>query len=234
MPGQGYHYGFSRLVAERAGRKFSKEMAVGSLVVDALNAAAGSRRNSHFTGGAGCVLPYYTELRQCSSIQGWDSGFKKSYLVDPRIDMRLMEAASIHIPEGDCKDGIRLHLLADRAYDQLVQTKLFDVSHQRDNIITVRKTGQVLDGATFRKELYASYPMLDQYLMDLADVTADEIDSVKELLHSTLSDAHAEFISKYLNFNSGYEWHDTAFFNKQNINSLVEVAVQTAIKYLNW
>lgn len=234
MPGQGYHFGFGRLVADQAGKKFSKEMRVGDLVQDALNAAAGTRRNSHFTGGAGCVLPQFNELRQSSKIQGWDSGFKKSYLVDPRIDMRLMEAASIHIPEGDYKDGIRLHLLADRAYDQLVQTKIFDVSRQKDGIIVVRATGEELDGANFRTELYASYPLLDQYVMRKAGITAEDVAEVKELLKATMTDAHAEFIGKYLNFNPDFEWRDTKFFTREMVDNLLDEAVADAIRYLKW
>ena len=154
MPGQGFHYVFSRLVAARARREVTDEMKVGTLVVDALNSAAGSRRNSHFLGGAGCVIPHYTELKQSSKIQSWDSGYKKSFIVDPRIEMRLFEASSIHILEGDYKDGLRIHLLADRAYDQLVQTKLFDVSNQQNNIIRVRKDGREMDGISFRKINY--------------------------------------------------------------------------------
>lgn len=234
MPGQGYHLGFARKVAEQAGRNFTKEMMVGTLVLDALNSASGSRRNSHFTGGAGCILPHFTELRQCSKIQAWDSGYKKSYLVDPRIEMRLMEAANIHIPEGDYKDGIRLHLLSDRAYDHLVHTKIFDVSRQQENIITVRATGEELDGSTFRTELYASYPMLDNYLMQTAGVTAEDVEEVKNLLRATLTDEHAAFICKYLNYNPDYQWKDTKFFNKDVINGLVEEAITTAIDYLKW
>ncbi len=234
MPGQGYHFGFCRLVADRAGKTFTKEMRVGTLVLDALNAAAGSRRSSHFTGGAGSVLPQYTELRQSAKISSWDSGHKKSYLVDPRIDMRLMEAASIHVPEGDYKDGIRLHLLSDRAYDQLVQTKIFDVSRQKEGVIVVRATDEEMDGATFRSELYASYPMLDQYLMRMAGITAEDVEEAKRILRATLDEAHAEFICKYLNFNPDFEWKDTKFFTKEIIDNLVEEAVQTALKYLKW
>ena len=234
MPGQGYHFGFCRLVADRAEKTFTKEMRVGTLVLDALNAAAGCRRASHFTGGAGCVLPQYTELRQSAKISSWDSGYKASHLVDPRIDMRLMEAASIHIPESDYKDGIRLHLLSDRAYDQLVQTKIFDVSRQKDDIVIIRATGEQLDGTTFRTELYASYPMLDQYLMRMAGITAEDVEEAKRILRATLNEAHAEFICKYLNFNPDFEWKDTKFFTKEIIDNLVEEAVQTALKYLKW
>ena len=234
MPGQGYHFGFSKLVAEKTGRELTKEMKVGTLVVDALNSAAGARRASHFTGGAGCVLPYYTELRQCKTLQSWDSSLQKSYLVDPRIDMRIMEAANRHIPEGDFKDGLRLHLLSDRAYDKLVQTELFDVSKQKDNIISVRATGVEMDGASFRKELYASYPMLDQYLMNLAGITVEDVAEAKELLRSVLTDEHAEFICKYLNYNSEFEWKDTPFFNKEVIDTLIEKATDDAIKYMKW
>lgn len=234
MPGQGFHYGFSRLVAERVGKEVTEEIKVGTLVLDALNSAAGSRRNSHFCGGAGCIIPRYTELRQSSKIQSWDSGYKKSFLVDPRIEMRLFEAVNIHIPEDDYKSGLRLHLLSDRSYDQLVQTQLFDVSNQQNNIIRVRKDGREMDGASFRKELYASYPMLDNYLLRKAGVTAKEIEDVKILLRSTLCDEHAEFIIKYLNFNSEYEWHDTEFFSKELIEEFVEEAVESAIRYLKW
>jgi hypothetical protein len=232
MPGQGYHFGFARLMCEKTGRDFTNEMKVGTLLLDAMNSAAGSRRNSHFTGGAGCVLPRYTELRQCGNIQAWDSNLQKSYLVDPRIDMRLFEAANIHIMEGDYKDGIRFHLLSDRSYDQLVQTRLFDVSRQKENIIVVRSTGEELDGPSFRKELYASYPMLDQYLMELSGITADDIEEVKDLLWATLSDEHAVFICKYLNYNPEFVWKDTRFFNKEVIDNLVEEAIKTAGSYL--
>lgn len=232
MPGQGYHLGFSRLVAEKQGRKFTKEMIVGTLIVDALNSAAGNRRASHFTGGAGCVLPCYTELRQCGKIQSWDSGLQKSYLVDPEIDMNVMEAVSKHIPEGDYKDGIRLHLISDRSYDRLVQNTIFDISRQSENCIKVRTTGQEMDGGTFRKELYASYPMLDQYLMSKAGFTAEDIDDIKKLLRCVLTDAHADFISKYLNFNPDYAWKDTAFFNRSVIDELLNEALETAISYL--
>ena len=234
MPGQAYHFSFSKLVAEKTGRTFTDEMKVGTLVLDALNSAAGARRASHFTGGAGCVLPYYTELRQCTKLQSWDSGFIKSYLVDPRIDMRLMEAANRHIPEGDFKNGLRLHLLSDRAYDKLVQTEIFDVSRQKENIISVRATGVEMDGVSFRKELYASYPMLDQYLMSLAGITAEDVAEAKNLLKSVLTDEQAEFICKYLNYNPDFEWKDTPFFNKEVIDTLIQKAVDDAIKYLKW
>lgn len=234
MPGQGYHFGFGRLVADRAGKKVSKEMIVGNLVMDAMNAAAGTRRNSHFTGGAGCVLPHYNELRQSSRIQGWDSSFKKSYMVDPRIDMRLMEAASIHIPEGAYKDGIRIHLLADRWYDQLVQTQIFDVSQQKNGIIRVRATGEDLDGDTFRRELYASYPLLDQYVMRKAGLTVEDVAEVKELLRSTLTEGHAEFICKYLNYNPEFVWQDTKFFTQEIIDTLLDEAVDDVVRYLKW
>ena len=234
MPGQGYHYALGRLVADRAGKKFSKEMKVGVLVQDALNNAAGSRRNSHFTGGAGCVLPQYNELRQSLRIQGWDSNFKKSYVVDPRIDMRLMEATTLHIPESDYKDGMRIHMLADRWYDQLVQTKIFDVSEQKYGKIYVRATNEELDEATFRAELYASYPLLDQYVMRKAGITAEDVEDVKVLLRSTMAEAHAEFVCKYLNFNSDFEWQDTKFFTKEIIDKLLDEAIDDIIRYLKW
>ena len=234
MPGQGYHLGFGRLVADRAGKKYSKEMNVGNLMMDAMNAAAGTRRNSHFTGGAGTVLPQYNELRQSSRLQAWDSSFKKSYLVDPRIDMRLMEAANIHIPESGYKDGIRIHLLADRWYDQLVQTRIFDVSNQKDGIVRVRATGEELDGDAFRTALYASYPLLDQYVMRKAGITAEEVEAVKMLIRSTMTDAHAEFICKYLNFNPDFVWEDTKFFTKEIIDELLDDSVSDTIRYLKW
>lgn len=232
MPGQGYHYGFSRLLAERTGRKCTKELAVGTLVIDSLNSVAGSRRASHFCGGAGCVLPRFTELRQITTVQSFDSHLQESYLVDPKINMRLMETVNIHIPESDYKDGIRAHLIADREYDKLVQTNLFDVSNQQKNEIKVRKTGRVIDGQQFRTELYASYPMLDQYLLIKAGVTESEIADVKKLLFATLNDTAASFVSKYLNFNLDFEWKDTEFFNKNVIDELIENALLTAEKYL--
>ena len=103
MARQGYHYGLAKLISARLNRTFSVEMRMGVLVVDAFNAAAGNRRNSHFTGGAGAVFPQYNELRHVSRLQSWDSEYKKSYLVDPKIDMRLFEAVNIHLAEGDLR-----------------------------------------------------------------------------------------------------------------------------------
>jgi hypothetical protein len=234
MAGQGFHYGLAKLFASQTNKEFSDAMRVGVLMMDAMNAAAGSRRCSHFTGGAGCILPQYTELRQVGKLQSWDSGFKKSYLVDPRIDMRLFEAANIHIPEGDYKDGIRMHLLGDRVYDHLVQTVLFDVSRQSEGIIIDRATGREMDGATFRKEIYASYPLLDQYLMQMAGVTETEIEEVKVLLRSTLAEEHAAFLEKYINWNPDLEWHDTAFFKKDQIDELIREALIKSVAYLNY
>ena len=232
MPGQSYHYGFSRLLAEKTGREFTNKLAIGTLVIDSLNSAAGSRRASHFCGGAGCVLPRLSELRQGIKIQSFDSRFKESYLVDPMINMRLFEAVNIHLAEDEYKDGIRIHLLADREYDRLVQNTLFDVSNQKNNQIRVRSTGRIIDGQQFRKELYASYPMLDQYILKKAGVTEDEINEVKELLFATLNDDAASFISKYLNFNPDLEWHDTEFFNESVINQLIDQTLETVIKYI--
>lgn len=234
MPGQGYHYGLMRLAAKKAGKEVSREMTVGTLVMDALNTPAGSRRRSHFTGGAGCILPQYLELRNVSTIQSWDSAYRKSYLVDPEIDIALMEAVTKHIPESDYKDGIRIHLLGDRSYDKLVQHVIFDVSAQADNVISTRKNHRKMDGSTFRNEIYASYPMLDQYLMELAAVTAEEIDEVKRLLKSTLSDAQAEFIIKYLNFRPEVKWSDTEFFKKDEVDTLIDETVAEIIDYLEW
>ena len=234
MPGQGYHDGMLTLIVQRAGKKVTREEKVGNLFPDAANAAAGSRRKSHFCGGAGAVYPRLTELRQCSTIQSWDSEMQKSFLVDPKIDMRLFEAANKHIPESDYKDGLRIHFIVDREYDKLVQGTIFDVSKQKDNIIKVRATGKEMDGTTFRKELYKSYPMLDQYVMRLAGVTADEIEDDKEMLRATMNDAHAEFICKYLNYNEEFVWEDTDFFTKEIIDQLIEDTIQVAINYLKW
>lgn len=234
MPGQGYHYGGARLVAQKVGKEFTNDMAVGNWVLDALNTAAGSRRCTHFTGGAGCVLPQKNELRQSLKIQSWDSQYKKSYLVDPRIEMRLMEAANIHIPEGDYKDGIRLHLLFDRSYDQLVQTKIFDFSKQKDDIVIVRATGKEISGGDFRKALYGMYPMLDQYLMRKAGITAEEVEESKALLRATMAHEHAEFICGYLNYNPNFEWKDNEFFTMEMMDALIDETVETAVKYLKW
>ena len=145
-----------------------------------------------------------------------------------------MEAASIHIPEGAYKDGIRIHLLADRWYDQLVQTQIFDVSQQKNGIIRVRATGEDLDGDTFRRELYASYPLLDQYVMRKADLTVEDVAEVKELLRSTLTEGHAEFICKYLNYNPEFVWQDTKFFTQEIIDTLLDEAVDDVVRYLKW
>ena len=139
---------------------------------------------------------------------------------------------NIHLAEDEYKDGIRIHLLADREYDRLVQNTLFDVSNQKNNQIRVRNTGRIIDGQQFRKELYASYPMLDQYILKKAGVTEDEINEVKELLFATLNDDAASFISKYLNFNPDLEWHDTEFFNESVINQLIDQTLETVIKYI--
>ena len=230
MPGQGYHLGVSKKICEMTGERLSEELIIGTLIVDALNAAAGSRRASHFTGGAGCIIPYYTELRQCSKIQSWDSGYRKSYLVDPKIEMKLFEASNRHLPEGAYKDGIRFHLISDRSYDQLVQTRIFDVSSQKDGIIKVRATGRELSGAEFRSELYKSYPMLDSYMLNLAGITSEDVEKAKELVRSTMNEAHAEFICKYLNYPE-VDWEDTEFFNKDVIATMVADTLSTALDY---
>ena len=136
------------------------------------------------------------------------------------------------ICRGDFKDGVILHLLADKAYDELIQKKLFDLSKQEDGIIIVKSTGVEMDATHFRRELYAAYPMLDQYLMNLAGITEDDVAEAKELLRETLSSEHAEFICKYLNYNPDFEWKDTQFFNKEVINALVSDAVARAAMHL--
>ena len=228
MPGQGYHDGMLIKVCERIGRNVTDELKVGDYFPD----APGIRRYTHYCGGAGAVYPRYTELRQCENLQTWDSGLQKSHLVDPKIDMRLFEAVNKHIPEGDYKDGIRIHLIVDREYDKLVQTQLFVFSQQKDNIVVVRATGEKMDGPTFRKALYASYPMLDQYLFGLTGKRADDVEKDHLLLRATMTDKHADTIIKYLNYNPDFVWKDTEFFTKEIIDALIENTVKAASQYL--
>ena len=91
-----------------------------------------------------------------------------------------------------------------------------------------------MDGDTFRRELYASYPLLDQYVMQKAGITSEDVEEVKELLRSTLIDAHAEFICKYLNFSQDFVWQDTKFFSKVIIDKVLDEAVIDVIRYLKW
>lgn len=233
MPGQGYHLGLAKMVADQQGRGFSKQMIVGVLLVDALNLKTGGRRCSHFTGGAGSVVPRYNQLRQVFTAQSWDSGFKKSYLVDPKIDVRLFEAASIHISEGDYKDGIRIHLLADKYYDRLIQQVLFNITRQKDGIVVHNATGRKMDEAQFRKEIYAVYPLLDQLAMQMAGITAEDIERIKELISSVLTDEMSEFVLKYLHFNANLEWKDTEFFQLADITELIETTVLKTVEYLS-
>lgn len=233
MAGQGFHYGFAVLICRQGKINFSKELLAGTLILDALNSKAGTRRNTHFTGGAGCVLPRYGELRQVgATIQSWDSEFKKSYLVDPKIEMRLFEAASVHIGEGAYKIGLRIHLLADRFYDRFVQNKLFDVSHQAENNIIALSTGEEMDGATFRQELYASYPLLDQYLMMRAGITKEDFEEVKCYIESVVAPDMVPFFDKYLVWRDGLQWQDTNFFKKNAVDAFIDECVEAAVRYL--
>lgn len=233
MAGQGYHFGLAALAAAGLDRRFTSEMKLGVLLVDSLNRVSGCRRRSHFTGGAGCVIPHYHDLRQINVVQSWDSSYKRSYLVDPKIDMRLFEAANIHIAESDYKDGIRMHLLGDRYYDYLVQQVLFDVSKQKEGVILSRTTGETMDGATFRKEIYNIYPMLDQLLFNMAGITAEDIKDTKELVSAVFNDEMASFVCKYLNFREEIEWKDSKFFKREDVLQLVEDAVRGIKKYLS-
>lgn len=232
MAGQGYHFGIAALAATSLNREFTQEMKIGVLLIDALNRASGCRRRSHFTGGAGCLIPRYHDLRQITNIQSWDSKHKRSYIVDPRVDMRLFEAANIHITEGDYKDGIRMHLLGDRYYDILVQRVLFDVSKQKEGIIVSRNTHEIMDGAMFRKEIYGVYPMLDQIIFDMAGITSEDIENAKELVSAVFNDEMSSFICKYLNFREGLEWKDSKFFKREYVQTLVQDAVKGIKEYL--
>ena len=234
MPGQGYHGAIAKKLCTIKKKRLTNKMKAGNWGEDAHNSEAGGRRRSHFCGGAGIVLPQYNELRQRGQLQTWDSGLKKSYLVDPEIDMELFEAASRHLKEDDYKDGIRIHLLTDKVYDNFIQKELFDVSKQQDDIILFKKTGLELDGVTFRRILYDSYPMLDQYAMRIAGITEDEIAEDKNMLRATFSDSEADFIIKYLNYDPNYVWHDNQFFNKEMIEKLIDDTVETIINYMNW
>ena len=232
MPGQGYHLGIMKLVADKTGRKVSSQLVTGTLIVDALNAPFGGRRRTHFAGGGACVLPTYTELRNYVP-QSMDSGFKPSFLVDPITDMRAFEATSIHVNEGDYKDGIRIHLLTDRGYDQLVHNKLFDFKNQKDDIVVVRATNEQIDGKIFRQGLYASYPFLDNYVMHKAGITSEDVLETKEILAACLKDVDKEFISKYLNLSdSEIEWEKVKYFSKSIIDELIEKTCQNIINYL--
>lgn len=233
MAGQGYHFGLAALAAASLDRRFTSEMKVGVLLIDALNRVSGCRRRSHFTGGAGCIIPHYHELRQITTIQSWDSSFKRSYVVDPKIDMRLFEAANIHITESDYKDGIRMHLLGDRYYDYLVQQKLFDMSRQKEGVILSKITGETMDGATFRKEIYSIYPMLDQILLDMAAITHQDVEDAKELVSVVFNDEMASFVCKYLNFKEEIEWKDSKFFKKEDVIRLTGSAITGIKKYLS-
>ena len=232
MPGQGYHLALTKLIAERAGRKFTDEMKIGTLVLDALNSTAGCRRFSHFCGGAGCVLPKLEELGSVTHLQIWDTGKEKSFLVDPEIDIMLAKYASAHIPESDYKDGLIVHLLVDKYYDELIQKKLFDFSGQENGIVSYRKTGHVMDPKLFRKELYASYPMLDQYSMRLAGITKEDIEEVKGLLKENLQTRHSEFICQYLNWDESFVWEDTEFFSKEIIDALLKDSIFSASMHI--
>lgn len=232
MAGQGYHLGLASMMANKEGKELSAEMRIGVLVIDALSSVAGGRRYSHFTGGAGCIIPDYMQLRQISKLQSWDSGYKKSYLVDPETNLELFEVANIHIPEGEYKQGMRMHLLGDIYYDELIQKKLFDVSRQQEGIIIYKKTGEEMDGATFRKELYSAYPLLDQYFMNLAGITNKYVQETKDLLYATFNDQMATFVSKYLNFSDDFEWKDTKFFKKAEIDELIDNAIKNGVDYL--
>lgn len=220
MAGQGYHLGMAKLIANRLNKNFSVEMRIGTLTIDSLNVPAGNRRCSHFTGGAGCIIPRYQELRGVSKLQSWDNGFEKSYLVDPDTDLELFEITNRHIPEGDYKIGLRMHLICDKAWDLLIR-QLFDFSKQASNIVICRDTGENIDGAIFRKELYSIYPMLDQYVMDRAGISAQDVQDTNQFINAVMTDEMATFLKKYLNFNPNLKWEDSKLFNKSLINTLI-------------
>lgn len=231
MAGQGFHIGLAKMITDRAGLLLSNEMLTGVLVMDALNSVAGSRRNTHFTGGAGCVLPEMESLKKLKNLQAWDSGKEKTYITDPEIDSYYFEIASQHLKEGAYKDGMRIHLISDTIYDEYI-AKIFDLSKQAEGTVTVRESGETMDGAEFRKNIYALYPMLDKYVMTKAGITARYVESVKEVLAKTMNSAQFEFVSKYLNFNEELEWEDTAIFKKEIIDQMIEEIVAEATEYL--
>ena len=222
MPGQGFHLGFSKLAAEKAKKEFTDEMKVGTLIVDALSHLAGARRFSHFTGGAGCVLPQFNELQNLSSIQTWDSGMEKSFIVDPKIDIMLMKTASKHLTSTDYRNGILLHLLADNVSDNMFKNEIFDFSNQENGFVSIRNTCIELDKLIFRKLINSFYPMLDQYVMQLAGIDEKYIEETKKLLHSTVSPELAKYICQYLNFDPNIVIEDNDFFTIEMIDNLLE------------
>lgn len=231
MAGQGFHLGTAELTAQELGWEFSTEMIIGVLALDACNAPAGGRRCSHFTGGAGCILPRFGELRQVTTLQHWDTNEEASFLVDPAIRMEVFEATNRHIPEGPFKNGIRLHLLADLCYDRFVQEGIFDFTEQSDNRVIVRATEEILDGATFRREIYASYPMLDQLMLEMAGINAEDMESYKDLVTSTFNDSMGQFLLKYMNFDSTRSWVDSVYFKLVDIDMLVNSIISYAVEY---
>ena len=233
MPGQGYHLGMTKLIADKIGMEMTEELAVGTLVMDSLNKLAGSRRKSHFCGGAGCRLPEYSELKTTEKIISWDNSYQKSFLVDPEIDMALMEEKNRHIQGEAYMNGIRLHLLADRAYDNLIQNELFDFSEQRANVVKLNRTGEAFSGEDFRKELYKAYPLLDSYLLKAANISFEDIEQTKELLDRTLSKPMSDFLKGYLNFSECKKFEDSYFFDEAIVQSLIESTISDVEKYLS-
>ena len=222
MPGQGFHLGFSKLAAEKAKKEFTDEMKVGTLIVDALSEISGSRRFSHFTGGAGCVLPQFDDLKNLSSIQTWDSGMEKSFIIDPAIDIMLMKTTSKHLNSTDYRNGILLHLIADNVSDNMFKNEIFDFSNQENNIVSIRNTSIELDNVVFRRLIHSFYPILDQYVMKLAGIDKEYIEETKKLLYSTVSPKLAEFICQYLNFDPNIVIEDNDFFTIEMIDNLLE------------
>ena len=232
MLGQGYRLALAKLIAEKAGREFSDEMKIGTLILDSLTISSGGRRFSHFCGGAGCVLPKLEELESIFPLQTWDSGIKKSFLVDPEIDIMLAKYATAHIPESDYKDGLIIHLLIDKYYDELIQKKLFNFSGQDHGIVYDRKNGYVMDNKLFKKELDDTYPMLDQYALELASISKEDIEETKKLLKRTIQPQHADFICEHLNFDEKLVWTDTIFFTKELIDAHIKDAVFSASMHI--
>ena len=114
-----------------------------------------------------------------------------------------------------------------------VQQVLFNISRQNEGIIIDNKTGREMDGAQFRKEIYAVYPLLDQLAMQMAGITAEDIERIKELISSVLTDEMTEFVLKYLHFNADLEWKDTEFFKLADITELIETTVSRTVGYLS-
>lgn len=224
MAGQGFHLGIGKTIADQLDEKlfYDKRFIAGVLTPDSLNMVTGSRRRSHFCGGAGSIYPIYPSKASIKEgIKSFDLETVKSYIVDPEINLDLFAALNKHISNDDpYKIGIFAHLLSDYYYDQYIQNQ-FDFSLQDKGIVI--KDGQQLDDKQFRqKALYSAYPMIDQYCFNIGNINLEDVQKITKIITENFTEEQANFLIKYINYNANLAWQDTDVYTDTSVKKLVK------------